>query len=92
MTSELTDILITVDWYMDTWCVCFRREASVQSVNDSDKKNASKKKKIVYRFGRNIFPCDKILTKAYPSLFTRIFYRRDNAYELNKFKNRMKLR
>lgn len=91
MTSELTDILITVDWYMDTWRVCFRREASVQSVNDSDKKTPQKKKKIVCRFGRNIFPCDKILTKAYPSPFTRIFYRRNNAYELNKFTNRMKL-
>lgn len=44
MTSELTDILITVDWYMDTWRVCFRREASVQSVNDSDKKRLKKKK------------------------------------------------
>lgn len=46
MTSELTDILITVDWYMDTWRVCFRREASVQSVNDSDKKTPQKKKKL----------------------------------------------
>lgn len=46
MTSELTDILITVDWYMDTWRVCFRREASVQSVNDSDKKRLKKKKKL----------------------------------------------
>lgn len=87
MTSELTDILITVDWHMDTCCVCFRRKASVQGVNDSDKKRL-KKKNIVCRFDRNNFPCDKILTKAYP----RIFYRRNNAYELNKFKNRMKLR
>lgn len=44
MTSELTDFLITVDWYVDTWCVCFRREASVQGVNNSDKKTPQKKK------------------------------------------------
>lgn len=46
MTSELTDILITVDWHMDTCCVCFRRKASVQGVNDSDKKRLKKKKKL----------------------------------------------
>lgn len=48
MTSELTDFLITVDWHMDTWCVCFRRKASVQGVDDSDKKRLNKKKKNLF--------------------------------------------
>lgn len=44
MTSELTDFLITVDWYVDTWCVCFRREASVQGISTTLIKKHLKKK------------------------------------------------